>query len=89
MAMSNAERQRRYRERHLKNLEAGAERINVVADLQAKLALERLARYWGLTQRATLELVLSEAQRQVLDGLTGEEQNKFYDGKLKKTDVTT
>lgn len=55
MAKSNAQRQAEYRARHLHDLGATGERLNVVIDFHAKLALERLAAYYGVTQRGMLE----------------------------------
>ncbi len=62
MAMSNAERQRAYRERQLQDVEGGGERLNTILSVQAKAQLERLARHYGCTQRAVLERLLSEAE---------------------------
>ena len=43
MAKSNAQRQSDYRARHLKDLDGQAERLNLLVNLHAKRALERLA----------------------------------------------
>jgi hypothetical protein len=43
MAKSNAQRQSDYRVRHLKDLDGQAERLNLLVNLHAKRALERLA----------------------------------------------
>ena len=77
--LSNAERQRRYRERHLRSEEGQGERLNVVVHLSAKRALEQLAVHWGTSQREALERVLREAQGRVLDTLDGLGQEQFYD----------
>lgn len=55
MAQSSAERQAAYRQRHLKDETGTGERINLVVDQHAKLALERLATHYAVTQRAMLE----------------------------------
>lgn len=47
MAKSNAERQAVYRARHLKDEGGTGERLNLVIDLHAKRALERLAVCYG------------------------------------------
>lgn len=47
MAQSNAERQRAYRQRHLKDIEGGGERLNTVVSVSAKAQLARLAQYHG------------------------------------------
>lgn len=65
--MSNSERQAAYRARHLKDEGGKGERLNLVIDLHAKRALERLATCYGETQRAMLERLLAEAERVTLD----------------------
>ena len=53
MKKSNAQRQRAYRDRHLKltdELDDMLERINQMVSLPAKTALKRLASYYGVTQ---------------------------------------
>jgi hypothetical protein len=79
MAQSNAERQRAYRERHLKALDGQGERLNLVISLHAKRALERLASHYGVTQRAVLERVLADVERAVVDALPAEAQSAYYD----------
>jgi hypothetical protein len=59
---TNAERQAAYRQRHLQDADASGERLNVVVTVQAKAQLGRLARHWGISQRAALEKVLAEAE---------------------------
>ncbi|WP_190275874.1 transcriptional regulator [Thiorhodovibrio frisius] len=80
--MTNAERQRRYRERHLKDVDAQGERIALVVTVPAKAALTRLASWHGTTQRQALERALIESQARIINTLTGEQQNAFHDGKL-------
>lgn len=67
MAQSNSERQAAYRARHLKDEGGQGERLNLVIDLHAKRALERLANCYGVTQRALLERLLVVAEREALD----------------------
>ncbi len=56
---NNAKRQAEYRNRHLK--EGTAQRINVILDLDAKRALELLAKRHGLSHKAMLERLLIDA----------------------------
>ena len=82
MRKSNAQRQHDYRDRHLK--QAGEkhemlERINHMVSLCAKSRLKRLASYYGVTQRAMLESVIAEADNKLIDTLTSEQQNEYYD----------
>jgi len=82
MAKSNAERQRAYRERHLKDEAGNSERINTVVSLSAKRSLERLASCYGVTQRVMLERVIAEAENEVLAGLSAKMQTAYYDKQL-------
>lgn len=83
MAKSAAERQREYRERKLRSLDGEQhERLQVVVSIHAKRALERLARYYSVTQREALERAVADAQSRVLDGLDASGQAAFYAGTL-------
>lgn len=63
---TNAERQRAYRQRHLQDIsDSMAARINVIVGAGTKAQLERLARHHGLSQRAMLERLLADAEREV------------------------
>ncbi len=82
MRKSNAQRQQDFRERHLK--QAGEkhemlERINQMVSFSAKSSLKRLASYYGVTQRAMLERVIAEADKKLVNTLTSDQQNDYYD----------
>jgi hypothetical protein len=82
MKKSNAQRQRAFRDRHLKLTDESddlLERINQMVSLPAKNALKRLASYYGVTQRALLESAIANAERALFDTLPGEHQNDYYD----------
>jgi hypothetical protein len=49
------ERQRAYRQRRLKDLDANSERINLVVSANTKRKLERLAACYGVTETGMLE----------------------------------
>lgn len=79
---TNAERQRAYRQRHLKDTDGKAEmfeRINMMVPVSTKRDLQRLAFHEGITQRAMLERVITEATFRVLETLEGRDQDRFYD----------
>jgi hypothetical protein len=62
MALTNAEKQARYRQKNLKD--GNRERLQVVVSLHARRALERLAQHHGLTLAGIVErLALEEAER--------------------------
>jgi hypothetical protein len=75
MAMTNAEKQRCYRERKLKD--ENGERINLIVSVNAKLALKRLAAHNGLTQSAMLERILLEAQSAITQTLDDDQFKKY------------
>ena len=82
MRKSNAERQRAYRDRHLRLTDAPEdmlERINQMVSLPTKTALKRLAFNYGVTQRSILESAIANAEHALFDTLPGEHQNDYYD----------
>ncbi len=79
MAKTNAERQAAYRERHLKDEQGMGERLNMVVDMKAKLALKRLAIRYGVTQRDVLEGLIDDAEEALLKELSATEQSEYYD----------
>lgn len=85
MAKTSAERQAAYRVRHLQDEAAGGERLNMVVDLHAKRALERLAICYGVTQKVMLERLLAEAERATLEKALGlpNGPEEYYDGRLR------
>ena len=84
MTKSNAERQAAYRARHLRDVEGTGERLNLVIDLHAKRALERLAVCYGVTQKTMLDRLLVEAERATLAKVVTlpNGDTDYYDGKL-------
>lgn len=60
------------------------QRLNLVIDVHAKCALERLALCYGVTQRALLQSLLIQAQRAVIQRLDAMPElpnavNQYYD----------
>ena len=72
----NAKRQAEYRQRRLK--EGSDQRLNVILDLHAKLALERMARHYGVSNKELLERVLLATQSQLIADMDGELQARYY-----------
>ena len=66
-AMSNAERQRRYREK-LKG-EKADKRVSQVIDRKAYHLLQCLAQHYDLTQKATMEKLIIDASNAILKGM--------------------
>ena len=63
MAMTNAERQQRYRNRRK---ESGYSRINATVSAGAHACLKRIARYKGLSEREALEAILQDTEAQLI-----------------------
>ena len=63
---NNAQRQADYRARHLKSEDGQLQRLNLLIDLHAKRALERLASCYGVTQKSLLESLIRQAQEVAL-----------------------
>ena len=83
---SNAQRQRAYRNHHLKltnDPDEMLERINQMVSLSTKKTLKRLASYYGVTQKAMLESAIVNAERALLDTLSDEHENDYYNMKIK------
>ena len=85
MAKSNAQRQSDYRTRHLKDIDGNAQRLNLLLDLHAKRALERLAACYAVTQREVLEGLLRAAHSAAVDRpmLVPNGQTDYYEGHLR------
>lgn len=83
---SNAQRQADYRQRHLQSEHHSLQRLSLMVDLHAKLALQRLAKCYGVTQRSMLEGLIQQAQRVAVDEAIAMVPNghaDYYDGRLR------
>lgn len=85
MVTSNAQRQAAYRARRRQDESAPSERLNLIIDLHAKRALERLAMCYGVTQKAMLQKLLLDAEHAAVDAAVAlpNGQSDYYDGKLR------
>ena len=81
MALSPAEKQRRYRERHL-GVEGAKERLQCVVSVRAKAQLERLAQHHGYSVTRMIETLAADAERAVLDQLTDPDAKAYLDAQL-------
>lgn len=66
MKKTNTQRQRAYRQRHLKG-DGTSERIHMIVGVSTKRRLERMAAYYAVTQRELLERTLLAAERTLTD----------------------
>ena len=69
MAKTAAERQAAYRKQRATAGENGERRINTWVATSAALALGRLAKRYGVTQREMLERLILEANQQIVKSL--------------------
>lgn len=74
--LSNAEKQRRFRQRHL---EGDGTKIRLQCNLEigAKCNLERLASHFGLSQTDMLEKLIGEKVDELMVGMDSEEIKHF------------
>ncbi len=78
MALSNADRQRAYRQRHLAGVEGTRARLNMIVEQDAVLALRRLAAHKGQSQADTLRELILSAQNRVTSNMRGEAWDKYH-----------
>jgi hypothetical protein len=77
MALSNSERQRRYRKRRL-GLGGKHERITCLVTISTKRSVERLAYHFGCTITDMIERLIKEKTANVLSELDAEGEYRFF-----------
>lgn len=80
MAMSNAEKQRRYRNNRVKTGGLCEYRINTFVSSGCYFALDRLSRYYSITKRQALELLIKISDEAIINNLEidTDEWNKYF-----------
>ena len=81
MAMTQAEKQRRYRQRHL-GLDGEKDRLQCMVSVQAKAQLTRLAQYHGYSVTELIETLAADAERALVDTLPQSDIGAYLDGRL-------
>jgi hypothetical protein len=76
----NAEKQRRFRQVHLK--EGNKMRLQCNLTTGVKRNLERLAHYYGCSITEMLETLINAETNRLLQGLSGSKQTQFYEFEL-------
>jgi hypothetical protein len=76
MALTGAERQRKYRENR-KLADNGYRQINTWISTEAYEALRRMAKRDGVTKREMLERVLIDAQDRIMRGFSDTELDEY------------
>jgi macrodomain Ter protein organizer (MatP/YcbG family) len=79
MALSNCEKQARYRERHL-GADGKKARVGLILDATTRAKMARLARHKGYTITALVEELVDGAERRVTTRLTGKALKAYLDG---------
>jgi hypothetical protein len=91
MALTNAERQKRYRDKQWKskgNGDVGRHRLNLYVQTMTWIRLKNLAFYHALTMEGMLDLLIAEADEQVVELLRlnrdRERSSAYMHGRLRK-----
>jgi hypothetical protein len=79
MALTNAEKQARYRERHLGRRGEKA-RVQLFLSIDTKAQLDRLAHRKGYTVTALIEELTASAERRTVAKLSGKALKQYYEG---------
>jgi hypothetical protein len=79
MALTNAEKQARYRERHLGRRGEKA-RVQLFLGIDTKAQLGRLAHRKGYTITALVEELAASAERRTVAKLSGKALKRYYEG---------
>jgi len=82
MALSQAEKQRRYRERHL-GYDGEKQRIQCLVSLGTKLKLKRLAHYYGCTLTTLIEKLAADAEKVLVRQIASCDLVDYYYGDRK------
>jgi len=77
MALTGAERQKRFRENRRLSGENGYRQINMWISTEAYEALKRMAKREGVTQREFIERLLVAAQERIMRGLSDTELDEY------------
>ncbi len=78
-ATPGAQRQQRYRQARRQAGGPMEERLDIMLDLHARMALKRLARHYGLSQKAALEKILLDQQRAVAEASSDAGEQYYRD----------
>ncbi len=78
MAKTTAERQANYRNGRSMAGENGERRINTWVSTGSHMALDRLAKRYGVTKREMLERLIGDADRQIIDSIETDEEWDVY-----------
>ena len=83
--LTNAERQARYRGKHLENIEGDKERAQFMFEMGTKRRLERIARHYGYPSATAL---IEQWAAQVASDVAEREERKLRNKLLPVTSIT-
>ena len=78
MALSNSERQERYRRSSRLGIGGEYERISCIVAISTKRSVERLAAHFGCSITEMIERLITEKTTSVLTQLDDDGQQRFY-----------
>lgn len=93
MALSQAEKQRRYRERHLKHdlgkngFERRKKRTQYFVSFHTWVKLGRLAHYYGCSMTMLIEKLITDAEKSVIDQIPASDVTAYYRAELQRNPV--
>ena len=77
MPLSNAQKQARYRAKHL-GIDGGKVRLQAMVSVHTEARLKRLAHHQGFSQTTALDRIIADAHGRVVEPMSPEEQGAFY-----------
>lgn len=80
MTFSNAEKQARWRERHLDSSDGTKTRLQFIFDVSTTKQLKRVARHRGRSVTALIREWAASAERRIVGQLSAREEKRYYDG---------
>jgi hypothetical protein len=81
MALSNAERQARWRERHLDSSDGTKTRLQFIFDVSTTKQLKRVAAHKGRSVTSLIREWAASAKRRIVGQLSAREEKRYYHGK--------
>ena len=78
MPMTNAERQRKYRQRLKSTKDDLLARLHMLVSPACVAQLSRIARHQGITKREALERIMLEAENQLVSELNQADESDYF-----------
>jgi hypothetical protein len=76
--LTNAERQARYRQRHIRDIDGQKRRLSLFLDMHARRQLERIARHKCYTVTALIEEWAAKAEQRITARMTMKEEKAYF-----------